>query len=104
MLPVSEIIYICCDYRKAEIHTKKGTIQVYCTREELDAYLDERFIYCLKSLIINMEKVSYMSECCIALENGDILPLGRNSYIKARQRFAVYIKNRKKTLANNGVL
>ena len=104
ILPLSDIVYIFSDYRKAEIHTRNEMIPVYYSRDEIESYLDGRFDHCLKSLIVNFEMVSDMRDGVIRFRNGEEVSLGRGSYIKAKQKFAMYIKNNKKTLANSAYL
>ena len=104
ILPVSDIVYIFSNYRKAEIHTRDGMIPVYYSRDEIESYLDGRFDHCLKSLIVNFDMISDMKDGVIRFMNGEEVALGRSSYIKAKQKFAMYIKNNKKNLANRAVL
>ena len=104
ILPISDIVYIFSNYRKSEIHTKDGMIPVYYGRNEIETYLDERFNHCLKSLIVNFDMISYMKDGVIGFINGEEVSLGRNSYIKVKQKFAMYVKNNKKTLANRALM
>ena len=104
ILPLSDILYIFSNYRKAEIHTRYEMIPVYYSRDEIESYLDGRFEHCLNSLIVNFDMISDMKDGVIRFMNGEEVALGRSSYIKAKQKFAMYIKNNKKTLANRAVL
>ncbi len=99
VLPVSDIDYIFSNYRKSEIHTENEVIPVYYPRSEIEGYLDGRFQHCLKSLIVNFDKISYISDGVIKFRNGEEVTLGRANYIKVKQKFAMYIKNNKKNLA-----
>ena len=45
-----------------------------------------------------------MKDGTIRFMNGEEVGLGRGSFIKAKQKFAMYIKNNKKTLANRALL
>ena len=104
ILPISEIVYIISDYRKAEIHTMTEMIKVYYTRDEIISYLDGRFDHCLKTLIINFEMVKGMENGTIRFFNGEQVSLGRGSFIRTKQKFAMFVKNNKKTLAKTAVL
>ncbi len=99
ILPVSDIIYIFANYRKSEIHTGSEVIPVYYPRSEIEGYLDGRFQHFLKGLIVNFDMISDISDGSVRFRNGEVMSLGRGSYIKAKQKFALYIKNHKKTLA-----
>ena len=104
ILPVSDIVYIFSNYRKSEIHTRDEMIPVYYGRDEIESYLDGRFDHCLKGLIVNFDMVRDMKDGTIRFMNGEEVGLGRGSFIKAKQKFAMYIKNNKKTLANRALL
>ena len=104
ILPVSDIVYISSSYRKAEIHTESEMIPVYYPRSEIEGYLDDRFHHCLQNLIVNYDMISDMKDGVIRFVNGEEISLGRSSFIKAKQKFAMYIRNNKKTLANRVVL
>jgi hypothetical protein len=43
--------------------------------------------------------IADMSDGVIRFRNGEEVAIGRGNYIKAKQKFAMYIKNHKKTLA-----
>ena len=104
ILPVSDIVYIFSNYRKSEIHTRDEMIPVYYGRDEIESYLDGRFDHCLKGLIVNFDMVRDMKDGTIRFMNGEEVGLGRGNFIKAKQKFAMYIKNNKKTLANRALL
>lgn len=100
LLPVENIMYINYNYRKADIHTREEDLTVYCSRSEVEEYLDGRFRNCMKNLVVNFDEVNRIDNGVIYFKNGEELRLGRNNYIKARQNFAAYMKNSKKLLAN----
>ena len=75
------------------IVTENDVFERYGRIEELEPYLDERFYHCLKTVIINFQQVSMMRDQTIFFRNSEKIFLGRQNYIKARQTFAIYIKN-----------
>ena len=75
------------------IVTEKETYCSYDKIKNVEKYLDGRFYYCLKTIIINFQQVSVMRDQTIYFKNGDNILLGRQNYIRTRQAFAVYIKN-----------
>ena len=79
--------------RLAVIITENNVYERYGRTEEMEEYLDERFYRCLKTVIINFDQVKMMKNQTIFFRNGEEYFLGRQSYIKARQTFAIYIKN-----------
>lgn len=79
--------------RMVAIVTENDIFERYGRIEELEPYLDERFYHCLKTVIINFQQVSMMRDQTIFFRNSEKIFLGRQNYIKARQTFAIYIKN-----------
>ena len=79
--------------RIVAIVTENDVFERYGRIEELEPYLDERFYHCLKTVIINFQQVSMMRDQTIIFRNSEKIFFGRQNYIKARQTFAIYIKN-----------
>ncbi|MBR6473752.1 MAG: hypothetical protein IKS99_08535 [Firmicutes bacterium] len=101
ILLLSEIYYIDCTYRTADIHTESGVKRMYISPGNLGKYLDERFNISLNTLIINFDKVRSMTAGHLTFENGEVMDLSRNCYFKVRRDFVDYLKNIQKTLANS---
>jgi len=66
-------------------------------RENLMQYLDSRFYTCLKGTVINLDKVERMEERPeerrIYFLNGEYLLIGRDNFIRTKQRYAAWLKN-----------
>jgi len=62
-------------------------------------YLDERFLKCHRSCIINMDKVQRMKEQTIFFENGYSFAIGKEKFQSAKQHFARYIVQEANTYA-----
>ena len=60
--------------------------------ENIKPLLDGRFYPCLKGCYINLEKVTSMSEQSIRFENGEVFNLGRENFIKAKQKYSCYLR------------
>ena len=99
LLPLSEIYYIDCNYRRAQVHTDSGIKSIYISPQDIRLYLDDRFNLSLNTLMINFEKVKSMKGGELTFINGDTMTLGRNCYFKVRRDFVEYLKNIQKTLA-----
>lgn len=90
---LKDIMYIRQDGRMTNIVTENETFCSYDRIKDMEKYLDDRFYYCLKTIIINFQQVSVMKDQTIYFKNGDHIVLGRQNYIRTRQTFAAYIKN-----------
>ncbi|MGN0704161.1 MAG: LytTR family transcriptional regulator DNA-binding domain-containing protein [Lentihominibacter sp.] len=100
-LPVSRILYFEKAQRKICIHTQiesLGNIEAYSRFEDIMPFLDERFMFCHRSYIFNMDKIVMMREQTVYLENGEDIYLGRDSYGRAVKTFREYLENN----ADNG--
>lgn len=97
---LSEIIFIEKDGRKAIIVTADNEIVWYRTMEQLKEAVDDRFIACHRSYLINMDKIVKMEEQNIWLEGGFNIVFGRESFRKAMRIFRNYI-NTEKNCKNN---
>jgi len=91
-VPVREIIYIMKVNRKVRIVTEGAQYEYYERIENMMQYLDGRFYACLKGTIINLDKVEKMEAQTIRLQNGEVLVLGRDNFIRAKQRYAAWLK------------
>ena len=99
---LKNIILIEHDRRKSTIYTDEEKYSLYSKAEELIQFLDNRFLKCHKSYIINLDRVIRMKAQTIFFENGQKIYIGRETFHCASQCFAMYItKGAKKNLAES---
>ena len=94
-LPVSSILYFEKEQRKVRIHTQLesiGTIEAYSRFDDILRFLDERFMFCHRSYIFNMDKIVIMKNQTVYLENGKDVYLVRDSYTRAIKVFREYLE------------
>lgn len=89
---VSDIIMIERDKRKLHIVTDQKEYQIYERIENVAPLLDEGFYSCLKGFYINLSRVKSMADQQIIFDNGMIYSLGRDNFIRAKQRYALFLK------------
>ena len=92
------IIYIEKDDREAILVTADEEIRWYCTMKQMKELVDDRFIKCHRSYLVNMDKIIKMEHQNIWLEGGYNIIFGRESFRKAMKIFSDYIsaKNNRK--------
>jgi len=90
---IRDIVYIERDKRKLHIVTDFEEYSYYEKIENIEPLLDGRFFSCLKGCFINLEKVVSMRDRKITFENGRVLYLGRENFLKTVQYYQIYIKN-----------
>ncbi len=91
-IKVSDVVFIERNCRKLRIVTDDEEYSYYEKIENISPLLDDRFYPCLKGCYINLEKVTSMSEQCIRFENGKMFNLGRENFIKAKQRYRCFLQ------------
>ena len=90
---VDDIIYLEQRQRRLAIVTADETYVCYEKIENVEKQLDNRFYHTLKKLVVNLEKVSLARDQSITFQNGAVLMLGRESYIRTKQMYIAYLKN-----------
>ena len=91
-ISLENILYVEQQGREVLIVTENITYRKYGKLSDMEAYLDERFFYCLKSMTINLSNVISMQNQVITFRDGTEIFLGRQNFVKAKQTFAIYIK------------
>ena len=95
VIPLNEICYIEQRERKVSVVTLDGIEIRYGNLKEYEPYLDDDFVKVLKYTAVNFSNIREMSDQTIYFTNGDRLNLNREYFIKAKQRYALYLTDRK---------
>ena len=90
-IPIEVIVFMEKDMRKIRVHTKNNVIEFYGKFSEISKYLDERFMYCHRIYIINMDEIVLMKRQQIYVSSNDCIALGRDAYSRARKAYGDYI-------------
>ena len=88
-----KVVYIQQQQRRLAIVTDDETFVYYEKVDNVLKYLDERFFRIMKKLVVNLEKISCVKEQCVTFQNGAQLYMGRENYVKTKQRYAAYLRN-----------
>ena len=89
---IEYIVYIQQQQRKLAIVTDDETFVYYEKMDNVVELLDGRFFRSMKKLVINLEKILMVKEQKVRFQNGTDIYLGRENYIKTKQRYAAYLK------------
>lgn len=108
VLPVEDVIYMEKNLRKISLFvTDFGDasyrkIEFYGRFEDVIPQLDERFMHCHRSYIINMDKIVWMQGCEIFVRPDIRIHMGKDTYGRARHTFSGYLSKKypEKTLKN----
>ena len=86
-----DIIYIEKKLRKINMHTADQIIEFYGKLSDIALLLDERFMYCHRSYLINMDKIVWMQRNEIYVVSDEIISFGRDTFGKAKKIFGRYL-------------
>lgn len=95
-LPLESIIYMEKDLRKIRVHTRDENIEFYGKFTDIVCMLDERFMFCHRSYLINMDEIVVMTANEIYVSNNVKISFGRNTYCRAKRTFNEYLVNKKR--------
>lgn len=91
---LEEIYYIEVINRKIYVYTQNGIIEYYGKLQEVQNQLDERFIKCHRSYIINIDYLNHYENGMIQMKNGSTVPVSRLRQKELIDTVFQYIKGR----------
>lgn len=91
-IPLQQIYYIEVINRKIYIHTKDGVVEYYAKLQEVQNQLDERFIKCHRSYIVNIDYLKQYQCNIITMHNGQTVPVSRLRQKEFLQSIMQYMK------------
>lgn len=92
---IDDIVYIQQQQKKLAIVTDKQAYFYYEKIENILSFLDERFFRVMKKLVVNLEKILVVKEQQIHFQNGADIYLGKDNYVRAKQKYTAYLRGLK---------
>ena len=93
-IPLKEILYLEANNSHSLIMTTHDDFRGEQSLTTWEKELDNRdFFRCHKAFIVNMAKINNISDSCITMEDGEIIPLSRrmrSSFQKAYMKFDIH--------------
>lgn len=86
-IPYKEILYISSSNHSIEIITENGVQRQIIGLKEVLSHLPQYFQQCHRTIIINMKKVTRLSENQVILINNESLPIGKKYLKNIRDAF-----------------
>lgn len=91
----SDILYVMSDKRKVIIYQPNGkTDSLYCKLDEMERQLDDRFIRCHQSYLINVQYIRGIDTDGFLMVDDIFVPISRKNFWTAKRRYIGYIKER----------
>ena len=95
---IDDIIYIQQQQKKLAIVTDDEIYSYYEKIENVLDYLDKRFFRVMKKLVVNLDKISMVKEQQVHFKNGSDIYLGKDNYVRTKQKYTAYIRGLEKCL------
>ena len=86
-----DIVYIENKGRKVQIQTYDRNIETYMSIESLSDTLDNRFVHCHKSYIVNMDYVKSKHRNIFILNNGTEIVISQSRLAKTKSTYLSYL-------------
>ena len=93
-IPLSEIIYMEKKRRQVLLHTSEEEHLFYATCDEVTAQLDDRFLRCHRSYVINLAHVKAVNSGRVLMSDGSLIILGGKAYGRTLREFEKYLRSR----------
>ena len=93
MVSQDELIYAESSGRRIRIVTAQEELETYSKLSSLAELLDERFLICHKSFLVNMDYVKIFSGTSFLMNDGTEIPISQTKRKSVRQCFFHYIGN-----------
>ena len=91
-IPHSDIVYLESRLHKVYVVLKKNVYECTERLEIIKGRLDENFLMCHKSYIVNMEYVLELGRGGVLLNTGQKIPISKKRYGDVKRRFFAYIR------------
>ena len=96
-IPLERIIFFENEGRRIRMHTLDGEHRFYGTFLSLTPQLDERFLCCTRSYILNMDHIHAMrshSRCEIIMSSGARIALSKAVFLRTKREFDRWLSQR----------
>ncbi|MCM1103807.1 MAG: LytTR family DNA-binding domain-containing protein [Clostridium sp.] len=91
---LSEIVYLEVFNRKVTLHKMQEQMEFYGRLKELEQRLNEDFVRCHRSYVVNLRYVRRYNGTEVALENGDSVLMAKTKYAGFVRCYMDYMKRR----------
>lgn len=104
IVPLEEILYMEKFLRQIVVYTEKGAYTYYARFEDVIPSLDIRFFRCHRSYIVNLERITYLGDMNVKMDDESELMLSNNTIIRIRRQFEKYDRWKKNWLKDNDIM
>lgn len=98
IIPISEILYMEKERRRIRVHADKGDILFYARFDDVMPYLDARFYRCHRSFIINYDRISYMGDLEVIMDDSSQLCFGKATILRLKKDYDSFVEWKKEKM------
>lgn len=91
VIHLADIRYIMSDKRKIIIFTDESPMEFYYKLDEIEEMLDDGFIRCHQSYIVNMKHIKIFVEEGLQLLDETFIPISRKNHTNTRRKYMQFI-------------
>jgi DNA-binding LytR/AlgR family response regulator len=89
-LRMSEICFVEAQAHSVRIATRNGMLEVRRSISELEWELDQSFVRCHRSYLVNLKYLAKLCKNEVVLDDGTVLPLSRGAAAAVHKAFVAY--------------
>ena len=94
-IPLTDILYFMSDRRKVNIYCQhQRTESLYSKLDNMETKLDERFVRCHQSYLVNMDYITGITVEGFTLIDKAFIPISQKKYWATKRKYLDYIKAR----------
>lgn len=97
-IPLQDIMFLESNRRIVICHYKDNKISFYGKLDSIEKNLNDDFVRCHQSFIINMNEIKSITSTDICLKSNNTIPISKNKQKLTRDQYALFLANK---LSNN---
>lgn len=90
---LKDLFYIEAFGHSSTLHCKNNEYTVKLSISEIKDLLDDAFVYCHRSYIVNLKHILKMSKTDVFLDDGKSIPISRRMYADVNRSFIKYYRS-----------
>ena len=98
VVPIGEILYLEKYRKQIRAHTEKGDHVFYARFDDVMPDLDVRFSRCHRSYVLNYDRVVYMGDYVIRMDDSSELFFGKPTILRIKKDYESYMEWKRKKL------
>ena len=91
VMPVGELVYLESSNHKTIVHTDSEAFNVYEKLGDIQNRLPDSFIHCHKSFLVNMDKIKFIENTSVYINEELSIPVSRAHMDDVKRRYFDYI-------------